>query len=194
MSSKIEVKRICERCGDEFTAKTTVTRFCSLKCNSKANKQQAKAAKIERSNAETLRIKLKPIEELKVREFLTVREVATLLNCSVRSVYNHIDNGRIQAINLSDRMTRIKRSDIDKIFEKSQPLQEIQPEKLEYDLSDCYTTEFIRSKYNISEAGLRTIILRNKIPKFRKGWYAYVPKIIIDTILNNQSNTIHNGN
>ncbi|NVM62249.1 hypothetical protein FHW88_000525 [Mucilaginibacter sp. SG538B] len=30
MSSNFTVKRICEHCGSTFTAKTTVTRFCSI--------------------------------------------------------------------------------------------------------------------------------------------------------------------
>ena len=35
MSSNIAVKRRCEFCGTEFTAKKTVTRFCGLQCNCK---------------------------------------------------------------------------------------------------------------------------------------------------------------
>ena len=117
MSSKIEVQRICQQCGNEFTARTTVTRYCSHRCASAANKQKVKAGKVEESNKETQRIKNQPIEELKAKEFLTVREVARLLNCSVRSAYYYIQSGTIKAVNLGQRITRIKRSEIDKLFQ-----------------------------------------------------------------------------
>lgn len=114
MSSNIEVQRICQHCGKEFTARTTQTRFCSHICNSRAYKVSLKSLKVEVSNKETQRIKAKPIEELKAKEFLTVRDVATLLNCSVRSVYYYIKSGNIKAVNLSKRATWVKRSEIDK--------------------------------------------------------------------------------
>jgi excisionase family DNA binding protein len=116
MSSNIEVQRICQHCGKEFTARTTVTQYCGDDCAKRAYKARQRAARIEVSNKETLHIKIKPIEEIKAKEFLTVRDVATLLNCSVRSVYYYINSGNIKAVNLGERVTRVKRSDIDKLF------------------------------------------------------------------------------
>lgn len=116
MSSKIEVQRICQFCSNEFTARTTVTRYCSHRCASSAHKQKVRAGKVEQSNKQTQQIKTQPIEELKAKEFLTVREVARLLNCSVRSAYYYIESGTIKAVNLGQRITRVKRSEIDKLF------------------------------------------------------------------------------
>lgn len=67
---------------------------------------------------ETVKTKLIPLEQIKAKEFLTVKDVAILLNCSVRTVYYYIDNGIIEAVNLGQRMTRIKRSTLDKLFTK----------------------------------------------------------------------------
>jgi excisionase family DNA binding protein len=117
MSSNIHVQRICQHCGKEFTARTTTTLYCTHRCNSAAYKQKVRDGKIEQSNQETQRIKNKPIEELKAKEFLTVREVSILLNCSVRSAYYYIESGTIKAVNLGQRITRVKRSEIDKLFE-----------------------------------------------------------------------------
>ena len=182
MSSNIQVQRVCQYCGNDFTARTTVTQFCSDTCSKRAWKEKRRAEKIEASNKETQRIKTQPIEELKAKEFLTVREVARLLNCSLRSAYYYIGSGNIKAVNLGQRITRVKRSEIDKLFEQPQPVTP-QPEQTEFDISECYTTEQVRNKYNISENGLRGVILKHNIPKFRKGWFAYVPKTIIDKIL-----------
>ena len=72
MSSNIQVQRICQHCGTEFTARTTVTKYCSHRCGSLANKAKKRAEKVQKSNSETKQIKTKPIEELKAKEFLTV--------------------------------------------------------------------------------------------------------------------------
>ena len=116
MSSNIKVQKICQQCGKEFEAKKTTTKTCSDSCAKMYYKARQRAAKIETVNSETLHIKTKPLEEIKVKEFLTVRDVATLLNCSVRSVYYYINAGNIKAVNLAERITRIKRSDIDNLF------------------------------------------------------------------------------
>jgi excisionase family DNA binding protein len=116
MSSNIRIQRICEYCNKEFTARTTKTKTCSDNCAKILYKQKQREAKIETSNIETQVIKAKPLEDIKAKEFLTVRDVSKLLNCSVRTVYNYIESGNIKAVNLSQRVTRVKRSEIDKIF------------------------------------------------------------------------------
>ena len=120
MSSNIKVQRVCQHCGKDFTARTTLTLYCSHKCNSAAYKAKQRASKVEASNTETLLIKTRPIEELKAKEFLTVKEVATLLSCSIRSVYYNIESGNLRAVNLGERITRVKRSDLNKLFESSE--------------------------------------------------------------------------
>lgn len=182
MSSNIKVQRICQHCGKDFIARTTVTKYCSHRCASLANKAKKRAEKVQKSNTETKQIKTQPIEELKAKEFLTVREVARLLNCSVRSVYYYIANGTIKAVNLGQRITRVKRSEIDKLFEKPQPVTP-QPEQMQFDIADCYTLTEVQDKYGISETALQNLIKRNSIPKIKKGWFAYVPKTVIDKLL-----------
>jgi len=190
MSSKIQVKRICQFCEKEFIARTTVTKYCSHRCSQRAYKAQKQAEKIERSNTETTRIKTKPIEELKAKEFLTVREVAQLLNCSVRSAYYYIESGTISAVNLGQRMTRVKRSEIDKLFQSNgKPLTK-EAEPIQYDIKDCYTINEVLGKYSISETALHNLIKRQSIPKIKKGWYAYVPKQIIDKLLSWTKNKV----
>jgi len=117
MSSNIQVQRICQHCGREFIAKTTVTRYCSHRCNRAAYKQNLRNEKVRQSNSEVQKIKDKPFEELNAKEFLTVSEVAQLLNCSVRLIYHHIQVGKLNYVNLSQRATRVKRSDIDRLFQ-----------------------------------------------------------------------------
>lgn len=117
MSSNIRIQRICEYCNNEFTARTTLTKYCSHTCNRKHYKAKVKQTKIDISNKKTKSKVNSTLDKIKVKEFLTVGEVAVLLNCSKRTIYRHINNGSIIAINLGNRLTRIKKSTLDNLFE-----------------------------------------------------------------------------
>jgi excisionase family DNA binding protein len=186
MSSNIEVQRICQHCGNEFTARRTTTLYCSHKCNSAAYKAGLRAAKVKVSNKETLTIKTGSIEQLKAKEFLSVRDVSKLIGCSRQTVYTLINSGGLKAINIKVKKTLVRRSDIDNLFEQPQPPVMPQPEDqaspVQYQICDCYTLTEVQTKYKISETALQAVIKRNKIPKLKKGWFAYVPKTIIDNL------------
>jgi len=196
MSSNLHIKRICQYCTKEFTARTTVTKYCSHKCNSAAYKSKKRDEKVEQSNKEVFNIKTEPIERVNAKEFLTVKNVAVLLNCSVRTVYRLIEQGDIKAVNLSQRKILVRRPDIDSLFKEHSKPEEVESpkdqlqaiDKLEqigqFDIEDYYTLKEIQDKYLVSASALHNLIKRNNIPKIKKGWYAYVPKQIIDELLN----------
>jgi len=184
MSSNIKVQKICQHCGNEFTARTTTTTYCSHKCNSAAYKAKIRAAKVEESNKETRRIKTQPIEELKAKEFLTVRDTAILLNCSIRTTYRLIESGTIKAVNLAERKTLVKHSELDKLFEQPRTVQpQSETEPIQYEIKDCYNITEVQNKYGISQTALQQLIKRHNIPKIKKGWYTCVPKNIINNLL-----------
>jgi len=118
MSSNIHVQRICEYCKEEFTARTTKTKYCSHKCNSRHYKEKTRGVKISKSNEETTQIVSFELDKLNALDFLTAKEVSVLLNCSIKTVYRNINNGTIKTVSLGSRTTRIKRSDIDDLFNK----------------------------------------------------------------------------
>ena len=180
MSSNIEIERICQHCNKDFIAKTTVTRYCSDDCAKKAYKARKRAEKIGVSVAEIQQIRQKPIEDLKAREFLTVKNVAQLLNCSVRSVYCYIENGKIKATNIGQRLIRVKRSEIDKLFEAKEKVKPTQLKPLE--IAECYTISEVQEKFKVSQSALQNIMKRNDIQKMQKGKFVYVPKVIINDI------------
>lgn len=117
MSSNIKIQRICKYCKNEFTARTTSTKYCSHKCNSRHYKEKIREEKIAKSNEESKEEITFSIEAIKGKKFLTVQEAATLLNCSKKIIYYNINCGNIDAVNLGQRLTRIKISSIDKLFE-----------------------------------------------------------------------------
>ena len=182
MSSNIKIQRICQHCTNEFTARTTTTLYCSSRCNSAAYKAKHRAGKVEQSNKETQRIKSQPIEELKAKEFLSVTQVSKLIGCSRQNVYNLINTGKLKATNILLKKTIVQRLDLDKLFEQPKTVTP-QPEKKQFSISECYNLTEVQSKYGISETALQNLIKRNSIPKIKKGWFAYVPKMVIDKLL-----------
>jgi len=115
---------------------------------------------------------------------LTVTQVSKLINCSRQNVYKLINSGKLRATNILEKKTIIKRSDLDKLFNKPKQVYVIkEPQQIQIDITDCYNLTEIQNKYSISEKALHDIIKRNNIPKLKKGWYAYVPKNLIDELL-----------
>ena len=186
MSSNIKVQRICQHCGNEFTARTTTTLYCSHRCNSAAYKAKQRAGKVEQSNKETQRIKSQPIEELKAKAFLSIAETCKLIGISRRTVYRMIERGEL-ITGKAGKRTIIRRSDLEQLlFEQPRtvaPQPEKQPEQKQFDISECYTINEVLEKYRISETALQNLIKRNGIPRIKKGWFTYVPKPIIDELL-----------
>ncbi len=181
MSSNIQVQRICKHCGKEFTARTTTTLYCSHPCNSAAYKQKVRTRKVEQSNKETHGIKTQPIEELKAKAFLSIADTCKLIGISRRTVYRIIERGEL-ITGKAGKRTIIRRSDLEQfLFEQPQPVTP-QPEQLQFEISDCYNLTEVQDKYGVSETALQRLIKRNRIPKIKKGWFTYVPKMVIDKL------------
>jgi len=118
MSSNIRIKKKCQLCNSEFIAKTTVTKFCGEICAKIAYKARKQAEKISSSTRKyASRVDPKDrVQELQLREFLSVKDTALLLGCSSKTIYRLIEKGTINATNIGDRLTRIKRTEVDHIF------------------------------------------------------------------------------
>lgn len=114
MSIKISIPRTCVYCANIFTAQTTVTRFCSHKCNNAFLKQQEREKRLTESALDTEQQFIKSKIDLleKGKEAFKVRSVANILDATPKAVYAMIRNGRIRATNLSVRNTRISRDEL----------------------------------------------------------------------------------
>jgi len=72
-------------------------------------------AKIDRSNAETQAIRMKPLVEIQAKEFLSIAETCLLLGLSERTLYRLLQSGRIPATKMG-RRTVIKRTNLESLF------------------------------------------------------------------------------
>jgi len=114
MSSNIRLQKTCQHCGNRFTAKTTVTQFCSDTCAKRAYKQRKRGEKIEVAIKEEFEQKpFNPIVNQK--EFLSVKETCQLIGASRWTIYRLIDGGNLKASKLGSR-TIIARTEINNLF------------------------------------------------------------------------------
>lgn len=103
MSSNIRVSKTCEHCGQEFTAKTVRTRYCSHTCNRRGYKKDERDKKLRAAKAltgvEPLNLRHDPVnwEELTRKPYLTVSETCLVLNVRVETLRRWIKEGIVQA-------------------------------------------------------------------------------------------------
>lgn len=103
------IPRICEACGKEFLAKTTVTRFCSQACGKRFRRRGTTV--IQKTKA----TKTADLESINKKEFLSIKEAHYLIGISEQTIRHQIQSQTIKATKLGRRII-IKRTDIDKHF------------------------------------------------------------------------------
>ncbi|WP_130855553.1 helix-turn-helix domain-containing protein [Olivibacter jilunii] len=189
MSSNIKVKKICEYCGNEFEARTTVTRYCSHVCNRRAYKALQRGKKVEVAVAQTAIVRNKPLLDVKEKAVLSVKEAALLMGLRRQVINEMINSGRLPATNFGVRKTRIKREDLDALFSGPDdfvPLaQLVKKENTDRPLErdECYTIVEVLDKYDVSPSTLQKMITANNVRKQKDGRNILVPKAVIDSLL-----------
>lgn len=184
MSSNLSVNRVCEVCKMVFVAKTTVTRFCSNICRKTNHREKGRELTKDKKKAEDLLIENHIFEEIKNKDFLTVKDAAQLLNMSSKTVYRLIEREAINAVQFSERKTLIRRTDIERYFDNN--LKEIEKNKIdpveEITIYNSYTIQEVVDKFQISNGALYNLIKRFNIPKKNQGKFVLVKREDIDSI------------
>ncbi len=115
MSSNIRVTRICQECGNDFIAKTTVTKYCGDRCAKRAYKARKRAEKIAASDQATVEEIERPLVELQAKEFLSIKEACRLLGVSRTTMWRLTKTGRIKTAKMGRRII-IKKDDLKELF------------------------------------------------------------------------------
>jgi len=186
--SKLKIPKICPQCGKAFEAKTITTVYCSQNCINRASREKKKQA-LEEERAQTiLQEKAETIAEIQTRPYITIAEAVVLFGISKNTMHRLIKAGKVPAINLGERLTRVSRAHIEAMFTAvpvpEEKPQEPQPVKLQYETSQCYSIMEAAEKYDVAHSAMANIIRRRNIPRWKIGKYHYVPKEQIDNIFN----------
>lgn len=133
MAGKFEYKKVCKCCGKTFTAYTSTTKYCSSICSKRGSKAELREKRLQ---AESEEIQENNRKKLLSQEFLSITSVAALLSISRPTIYKMIANGEIKTIRISERIVRIKRTDLEQIQPSiapiNTPIAEINKAKEEY--------------------------------------------------------------
>ena len=182
MSSNIRIERICEWCGKQFTAQTTVTRFCSKRCSEHAYKERLRQKKISLSNQETAHNSQE--KESRNKEFLTPSETARYLSVGRTYIYDCINRGKIKVTRIG-RKTLISKADLQAMFDFLTPKESksTEPaEKKSKSFTDFYTRADIREKYGVKDSWIYKVVAENNVPKTIIRGKAYFSKSHIDRL------------
>ncbi len=116
MSSNIKIQKNCEFCGNEFTARTLYTRYCSKSCNKKHYKQLLLGKNLDTKQSQES-IKISPIEILRnaSQEYFEINEAAIIMRISRRTLYRLISLKKIKKKKMLSR-TVILKEDIKLFF------------------------------------------------------------------------------
>ena len=174
----------CEHCAEMFEAQKRTTRFCSHKCGSrnyKLRKRQELKKEVETETKQKLKPKVKAFDlaMIKEKEFLTVVEVSKLFGCSKDTIYRMIKANEINAINLNKKLTRIRRKDIEQLFEPTnkEAQKELTPE-------NCYQMNEIIKKYNVSRNTIYNYGNKHNIQRLKQNGITYYSQTDIDNLFN----------
>ena len=100
--------RKCAFCGKEFTCNSGSQRYCSEHCT--------EAAKAQRKKKQRDFLKaVQPVIDIASQEYLTFSKAAILMGCSRQYVYKLVNEGKLPASRISNRMAFIRKADIEKM-------------------------------------------------------------------------------
>ncbi|HEY0743034.1 MAG TPA: helix-turn-helix domain-containing protein [Chryseosolibacter sp.] len=118
MSSNIKIQKNCEFCGNDFTARTLYTRYCSKSCNKKHYKQLLLEKNLE-IKTDQENIKVSPTETLKnsSQEYFEINEAAQIMRVSRATLYRLIKTKKFKKKKVLSR-TIISKEDIKSFFAK----------------------------------------------------------------------------
>jgi len=114
--SKLKVPRICEQCGRGFEAKSIDTRYCGRKCIDASYHRRKKQAVEDERKQQILQDNLDTIAAIQTRPYISISEAVILFGISKDTLRRLIKRGKIPAVNLGERLTRISRVHLENMF------------------------------------------------------------------------------
>jgi len=103
MSSNLYIPKKCKHCGNAFTARTTVTKFCGDNCAKKAYKVRKRNEKIQSTLTVDMQQKnqapaITNYNTVNNKDFLSVTEASQLMGVSRWTIQRMIQQGRLKAV------------------------------------------------------------------------------------------------
>ena len=176
----LEIRRKCKVCGKVFLVKKLDSQFCSKRCGDVYRKRIKDANKREERLSEII------LHIPDAREYISVKEAVAIFGVERDTISRLIKKGKIPAINLGTRLTRIKRDELEKLLPTRQEIKKESekpvPKLYSLEPEDCYTVGEICKKYHINDSTVWSHVRKYSIPSRQIGNYVYIPKEEIDNL------------
>jgi excisionase family DNA binding protein len=99
MSSKIEISKKCDWCGNVFIARKSSTSYCSHRCSNLAYKDKIRQQRLNALKDElSIKERTKQNVEFKDKEYLFPIEAARLLGISKATIYRYLEENMIISV------------------------------------------------------------------------------------------------
>ena len=114
MSSNIYLLTNCLQCNKTFTARTTVTKYCSGTCRKKVWKSKKRGEKIKTAIAITASQNLNKQNNTNTfintnKDYLSITEASQLIGVSRWTIQRMIKNGRLKAVPFGRKKILLKK-------------------------------------------------------------------------------------
>lgn len=110
MSSHIRIQKTCQHCKKVFTARTTVTRFCSDDCAKRNYKKRMREEKLQAAKQEEKQAAQDPPMTLREnapgssQEFVDIRQLSLLVGLSERTLFRLIQSDDFPKLKVGRRL------------------------------------------------------------------------------------------
>lgn len=112
MSSNIRINKVCQHCNKLFTAKTTVTKFCTDNCAKANYKLRQKEHKIQLSHSDTEKQLLEnkspgrraPGHGFMGKEIVNISELSVMTGLSERTIFRLMKNPTFPRIKIGKKL------------------------------------------------------------------------------------------
>lgn len=180
----MDYQKRCQYCGNLFIAHCFNARFCSKECTNKAYK--------EKNKKERYRKFLNDMDEKSIKEFeasiehkpiLSPAEAAKLIGVSRATLYRYLATGVFKCVQLRGK-TRIRRSDIEKAFDKAPDYRKRRNPRGRKPTGEYYTTSEVMKIYKVGKKCVEGRCKKYQIAKFYQGRNVFWNKADIEKYLN----------
>lgn len=196
-------KKMCEWCGNEFTARKSNTRYCSKQCADHANKERLRAWSQEAvGNHEAGKAR-----NVDTNYVMTPTMLASYLGIARSTAYKYISSGFIKSLQMG-RKTLVRKEDVDKLFDSAPPYQKrtaptkAVPEKGTaqgsqgstgaHPADTGYTTvREVAEKYGLSPAGTDKILKESGITVVKHRGKHYYPVSEVEALFRRREAASH---
>lgn len=160
MEEKATFRKICQHCGREFTAYSSVASYCSTRCANLADKLRKRNERLKETSLEVRETQRLALLD---KNYLTLSDAARLLQLSRNTLYKIIRANDIKLLRLTNRTIRIAREDIEKVSENRTTLITASVRTQEEDLGRYMTREQVMQTYNITYSWFYSVLKKRGI-------------------------------